>query len=351
MEWKHAYERIIRIANTAPSGDNLHPWIFEVSREKIDVFFVDKDDEDRVLFRINPLYPGDAISFGALAENLKIAATERGIHVDIVPGKTGDKMFTARISEKRVPEDPLFGALRKRSTDRRAYLNEKVSEDILAAADTEAKSFQGEILWLIHEKEKQSFASLAASFENFLWGNISLRRHIGNSFRFHDEEKDGIHPEHMGLGWKKYFFPFFFSLVKRISALYRVMGFISSSNSRNLVRHSSAIGFLVMKGPFSARKTYIDGGRALERIWLSFAKNGVAVQPLYGLAGTKINELLKVGRMSFQEQKWQKEAIEKLEELFPRSQGKTPIILFRVGYPKGNKPPASPRRAPIIIWK
>lgn len=351
MEWKRVYEKIIRMAHTAPSGDNLHPWFFEVSRGGIDVFFVDKDDEDRILFRIDPIFPGDAIAFGALAENLRIAATEWNIDFHITAGQSGDRMFTVTESGKRVSEDPLVPFLRRRGTDRRPYSREVLDREIYEEISRITHSFGGEVLWLKEEDEKNVFARLAGSFERILWNNPILRRHVGGAFRFRKDEHEGVHPEHMGLGWKKFFFPFFFTLVRKIPALYVLMGIVSGQNSQNLIRHSAAVGFLVMKKPFSVRKTYIDGGRAFERLWLFLTKNGVALQPLYGMAGVGINHLLKVGKFSPLEREWQRAALSNIDMLFPESKGKTPIIFFRIGYPTGEALPATPRKHPHIIWK
>jgi hypothetical protein len=344
-------ERIITAAHEAPSGDNMRPWTFRVSGESIEVFFEEKSLMDSIVYSIPPILPGDMISLGALAENIRIAASGEHLNTEIESvAEAGTVMMRIRLSDSNETVDPLLPTLPTRRTDRRPFEQTAVSESVRERADSYARLYGGKIVWVDDVSERSRVARLAESFERVLWRNPVLRKYISSSFRFGSDAKEGITLAHMGLGWRQFFFPTFFRLAQRIPVLFVFMGLFSGWNMKALVRKSAAVGVLILEKSCEQRQTYFDGGRALERLWLSLNADGIALQPLYGLGGIIFNQRLKVGGFSESETIWQTGAIHMLQELFPGLEQGTPIIFFRIGKSVLSPLPSVPHQPPHIIW-
>lgn len=344
-------ERIITAAHEAPSGDNMRPWKFQVFGDRIEISFEEKEFMDNIVYSIAPILPGNMISLGALVENIGIAASAERLHIEIESvSDAGAVTARLRLVDSGRAADPFVPILPIRRTDRRPFRQDPLESEALAKAESWAKLFGGRIVWVEGSAERRRFAGLAESFERVLWHNPILRRYISSSFRFGSDAKEGITLAHMGLGWRRFFFPAFFGLTRYIPMLFVFMGLFSGWNMKALIRKSAAVGALILEKPCEQRLTYFDGGRALERLWLSLNADGIALQPIYGLAGIVLNQRLKVGGFSGKETVWQEDSVHELQELFPGLEHGTPVIFFRVGRSVSPPLPSVPHRPPYILW-
>ncbi len=130
-------ERILELARWAPSGDNTQPWRFEIKgKDRLTIEIRTRPETD--IYDYNRGQP-TLLSAGFLLESLKIAASEQGLACSwSYLGAEGDAhridvRFTA---DDRLRPDPLLAYLPIRSVDRRPYRAHRLSEHEKEALST-----------------------------------------------------------------------------------------------------------------------------------------------------------------------------------------------------------------------
>jgi nitroreductase len=111
---------IVFHGSLAPSGGNVQPWRFEWRKEQLDAIHL--PDRSRTLLDFNNC--ASYVAFGAVAENIDLAASELGLRASIeaFPDRTlTDVIFRARFQRDAAiaTNTPLFEQIRLRVTNRK----------------------------------------------------------------------------------------------------------------------------------------------------------------------------------------------------------------------------------------
>src|SRR5215831_13766175 len=99
-------QQIVASGFSAPSGDNLQPWIVDW-RDGVLSISVDRHRE-RSLYNFR--YRASLIALGAMLENVVIATRQHGLDCDLALNADGDDLLSATVKFRRaaVTPDPLY---------------------------------------------------------------------------------------------------------------------------------------------------------------------------------------------------------------------------------------------------
>jgi hypothetical protein len=170
---------LIRYAILAPSGHNTQPWLFRVSGDRLHLFA----DRTRALPVVDPVDRALVISCGAALAHLLVAAERFGIRAvaDVLPDPNEpDLLAVVRHDGARDPSvhEPLFDAIVKRRTTRRAFDASTVPEAVLTAARCEAAALGVTLQMVIDTDQKHRIAELIAEGDSIQCGDASFRREL-----------------------------------------------------------------------------------------------------------------------------------------------------------------------------
>ena len=146
-----------------------------------------------------------------------------------------------------------------------------------------------------------------------------------------EETKDGMPVETLGLNpVESLTFPFmrfwWFVKANNYLGLSRIIGLKCWWNCRN----ASILGMVSIKG--NDKLAFVQGGRAIQRVWLEATLQGLAIQPIIGLT-LLINRLKqqKLQDFSVQHTQMVSNAAQSLPKMFGINESETLIMGFRAG--------------------
>lgn len=334
-------ERIIRAILTAgiqaPSGDNIQPWTFHVTKEKIRIEINENIDHSYFNYRQIPSF----LSAGAVLENMRVSASSYGLFMEIESLGKESKNHIATVSFKLSdePRDIHFGAIWERNTNRREYSKRKVSGEVLTLLKNTALHHGG-VIW--HEaSDLASIKKLAKAM--FLMDIIRTERkdlhlHLHKMLRFTPEKvyskPDGLPLRNLKAGLSgELFLRFTHSWnIMRVLNFFGFANLVASFSYKELVSSSSVI-LLTVKTLDSAE--IIKAGQALERVWLEATNNDLAFQPMAGLPIFLLRrKMLEDQDMSERHKKMLDKAAALEREAFPDFDPETEnqVMFFRIGY-------------------
>ena len=283
MIHRDVLQDILNIAVNAPSGDNAQPWKFKIDDATISVFNV--PDKDGTLY--NYKQRGSLVSHGAVIENIVIIAKQLGLaaKVEILPG---ERDCTAKIefAEGGIERQELFDAIPLRATNRKPYTGEALTvqqkEKLLASA----KDADGELRLVESSQLINELSSALSLNEQLLMENRELHDFLFAMIRWTKEEEQRA----PGLYVKTMEFPTPVQLLLRFVVVHwgatQFLNKIGLSKaipkqSSALYATSSAFGAICIKSNSDA--SFIQGGRVLQRVWLTATKLGLSLQPVTAL--------------------------------------------------------------------
>lgn len=283
---KEDIQKIIRAAIWAPSGDNVQPWRFLVSENKIKVINIPEKDNSLYNFKQNASY----VAHGALVENIRIAANYFGYKNEIylLPK---EKNITATIILHKTndvqPNDfELFGYIEKRVSNRKRYKNAPLDDKDKKEIMNSLTGLKDIRVKFVEEELKEKAAKMLSRNEKIVLENRNLHNFLFKHITWaktEDKEKKGFYIKTLEM---KPIEEFIFKLCKNASILNALNKIISISNivskeNKKLYSNSSAIGAIITTGNSSL--DFLKTGIVLQKIWLTATKLELALQPLTGI--------------------------------------------------------------------
>jgi molybdopterin/thiamine biosynthesis adenylyltransferase len=274
---------LIRAAIQAPSGDNCQPWRFRAGRNRIDILL--DPEADHSPFNVNQT--ASLIACGAALENLLIAASRYGLQGDVAY-RTEETDLRLRIcvglNYREIDEDPLQRFIWERHTNRTPYrrhpLPPEIPVDLIGSLD----QFPGMDLRLYQSREDiRTIARLVYQADRTRVTTRGLHEQLMRMIRFTDEEvvqkRDGLPLKNLEAGPSGEMF----LRLTRDWSMMQIFNRLGLSRIVPLIAYqgvlnASLVGLL--KCPDTRAESLIEGGRALERIWLTAARKGLSFQPM-----------------------------------------------------------------------
>lgn len=349
---KQKQEDISKAACAAPSGGNAQPWklLWHDNRLFIfhDIYY------SYSLLDFNNF--GSYIGFGAMLENISIKAAESGLAVseEVFPLKDDIRLvavisFAQQQSQSHMQR--LAPAIYKRVTNRELSERKLIAEPDKAALKEIAATIPGAALHIYEsESEINSFAHVLTNTERMRM--LNPRGHYDTfvrELRFTQESAlqsgDGLDVATLNMSNSDRAAMQIASdpgAIKFLFELEKGEGF--KKISEKPIRSAGCISVLTMKG--DTANDFLNGGRAVERIWLEANSRGIAFQPITQIT-FMLQRYLKNGKVDFSDFELQEFAgIEaEFKNLLKLPLGEYPVFVFRLFY--GGEPSVRSLRRPM----
>lgn len=339
--------RMIEAAILAPSAENTQPWRFKIDEDRL---LVGIDRSRTLASDVDDMLTLTGI--GAAIENAVIAARGQGLepHVAYAHGDTpleGDFDAVAEIATAPAEtHDPLYPFLSKRCTTRRLTA-EPIAPEVLQRLAAAAAEFpEVRVDWLTSQAEIKPIAKLVGLGNRMRFEHEPFHREFYDNVRFTPEEvaatRDGLDVKTLQLP------PGVAGILHALRKWPRMRAANWLGFSRAVARQaaaevccSSAVGVLSVDA--ATPECFLNGGRALERIWTATTAAGLGFHPTASLPVFLAYAQRTDGRkLPSQHRELAAEMLRRFRKRLPRLADRPIQMVFRVGV-AGNAPPRSLR--------
>lgn len=335
---KESVKKILEAAVSAPSGDNVQPWDFRVSENFTRIELYNVPEKDNSYYNFNQM--ASYIAHGAVIENIMIASRHLGCHAELsklFPDATEQNLVVRiNLSPIEPQAEALYPAIFDRYTNRFQYQREEITKETFEALSDAVKNIDSVNISLVNQKDKiNALAKVLMVNDRLVFERKDIHGFLFDKIRWNkkqiDETNDGMPVETMGLNpIEKLSFPLmrFWKFVKmgNYFGLSRIIGLKCWWNCRN----SSILGMISVQG--NDKVAFVNGGRAIQRLWLQATLQGLALQPIIGLT-LLINRLKQNELQDFSTEhtKMVRNAAQSLPAKFGINESETLIMGFRAG--------------------
>jgi len=281
---KTVIEELINIARWAPSGDNTQPWRFELIDNEHFVIHA-YDTRDWCVYDLDG--HASQIAVGAMLETLSIAAESMGFQAIFIRREESseDKAeidVSLQSSDKKITH-PLRSSIEMRTTQRRCLSTQPLSaEQKQSLEDAVGDGYR--VIWLEGWDNKWQMAKL-------LFKNAHIRLTIPEAYKVHKEiiqwdaqfSSDKIPDQAVGLD------PVALKMMKWAMHSWQRVQLLNNYFAGTWMPRIQLDFFpalrcaahfvIIADKPLKTIDDYLNGGRALQRFWLTATKLGVQLQP------------------------------------------------------------------------
>ncbi len=340
------WRALVGHAILAPSPSNAQGWRFVAG-------------DDRLRCRVDPArswtsfdldFTASLAALGAAVENIDLAAGSVGLRaeVDVLPDAADPLVACDVALRPGGARSPLLDQVARRVTNRRVPPRRPIADADLDALSAAAAEAGARLLIVPSEAGVREAAALLADMDRVTMLDRRLHGEFIAELRWGRAQverlRDGLDVETLELsatdraGLRVVSNPETVQLVAALGG-----GGAFGAMTRKWTLASGAVALLTMGG--EGRRRFFDGGRALQRVWLTATARDVAIQPMTGLT-------YALARFA-QEPAWftpaqrpQMAALgERYRRLFPATEGDAQILLFRLMY--ADAPSARSLRRPV----
>lgn len=326
-------EHLVRAGVQAPSGDNAQPWRFEWRGTELRVSV----DEDRDRSFFNFRQRASLVSLGAVAENIRAAAGHYRWDTRVAPEEGALSLRLTFSPGKGAPE-PLAEAIWERDTNRLPFDQKPLSDHARAALENAVTDVPGARLHARSDPDGRGILAEAAywadrarvelrsaheHFHRMTRPNARAARAAGDGFSFRNL---GANPA------QALFLRVTRPWAMNVAASRLRINDLVAVHAKALAQSAPTIGLVTMPGDSDV--DFLEGGRAVERVWLTAAYLGLGFQPLASVS-LLLARLRSEGPAAFPPRAvdFLRRAEEYVRTAFPAVGDKNGLILlFRVGH-------------------
>lgn len=342
---------IMRAAVAAPSGDNSQPLRFVYrAPNTLELHYI--EGKDHPLMNVDN--SGTLIALGAAIENAVLEACGHGYRTDVAYGETGTCAATLTFIRggTSTPLDTLLrDSIHLRHTNRKAYRTTPLTESERTLVH-EAAGISSLISFsLIEEKDTvRSIARSLTTMEEIALQNKTLHHLFFQSVLWskeqHERGEPGLHIDTLELPPPVKMLFKFLRHWKVARVLARV-GLPAQAAATNAAQNASAAAFGAIFMREKNRRTYLEGGRMLERIWLAATSVGLSFQIVTGILFLARKLATEPSHPAFSVE--ERSMIERAYANIRLQLGGTdePLLTFRMGHGEP-RTARSQRRAPFF---
>ncbi|HEV3245105.1 MAG TPA: nitroreductase family protein [Candidatus Paceibacterota bacterium] len=338
-------QRILNAAVQAPSGDNSQPWSFWVQGDTLDVHI--HPERDHPILNVEDR--GTLVSLGAVIENITVAAGAERLDADVSLPLDKETAAVVRFREETTEPHPLHKAIAQRHTNRGNYERSLPAEKLAALLQV---SCEGTRIVVVSDLAKiASLARAVSMMEEAALRSKPLHTLFFKSIIWDDRSNADGTP---GLYIKTTELPLPVQLLFRLIKFWPIMRFLNAVGFSEMAARSNAAVY-ASSGAMAAisidhadAASYVAAGRALQRLWLTATKEGLAAQPLAGLL--YLSEFLRQKRqlpMPVELATRIDGARREIDSIF-QSEGRTIAMLLRIGKPLKSATARSKRKPPVL---
>jgi molybdopterin/thiamine biosynthesis adenylyltransferase len=280
---------LVERACLAPSGGNTQPWLWLSQGASLHLFL----DANRSSGLIDVAFGGSYAALGAAAENLRLAAHQEGLEMCLQTFPcSDDARHAATFTFFAVPghgveehwRDDLSLQMARRHTNRQLGNQQPVAGATLAALTAAVRSIPGaDVQWLTGAAQLERIGRLVGMADRLRLLHPQLHRELFHELRWTradvESSRDGIDVETLHLSPSDYAG---LCLCRHWPTLDLIrqwhLGRKFEILSQQAIQSASAVGLLTM--PEARALDYFNGGRALQRMWLTATEHALAVHPM-----------------------------------------------------------------------
>lgn len=264
--------QIIDIGKLAPSSHNAQMWNPVITS---DTSFSVSIDFSRILKEVDPDNREAWISIGAFIENCMMAAHDMAYQarVNLCSGFVNFNLGE-KLTEENIVNIPH---IRLRKTSRLPFSKKNIASSYI---DSITKSTSDLLYFSLDTPEGKSIAQMIYN-ANVLQCNDSakmseLSNWVITSRKEQKQRKDGLSPNKLGMSkMQSFFFLSFFNKKSIQKSLFKKLTLKSSKKQID-----NCAGFFLILSDSNDWVDNFNSGRNLERLWIDFTKNGIAVHPM-----------------------------------------------------------------------
>lgn len=279
---------MIGYAMMAPSGGNSQPWRFVFERNRLHCLH----DEARSKAFLDYRNLASYVSFGAMVENVSLVAMQYGLaaKVDLFPNG-GDRTEVCAVRFEPVRGNPvdgeLFEQIAKRVTNRKVGHRAELSPADRAAL-VEAARVHGASVHLVETAAQlKNMADILGTGDRLRFVSRTMHGELVNEIRWNPGEveatRDGLDVATLELN------PIDLAGLRLATSLnaMQLLGRLGGGQAlegptRRAIAGASAVGLVTLPGGNTPAAMF-EGGRALQRVWLTAGLRGYAFQPMTAL--------------------------------------------------------------------
>ncbi|WP_433623854.1 Rv1355c family protein [Nocardia sp. CA-120079] len=340
---------IAAMGTLAPSAHNAQPWALIWRRDK--AVLECRHDPRRDLPSLDFAHGATWVAFGALLENIELAAGQLGLRTQIRTWPRADLVATVELSG--APESaasPLVAHIPTRVTNRRRELRRPLDAQTAQALVTACAEFGGRLQLSCERTELAELGALIGAGDRIGLLNRAMHRDAMSGYRWTPEE---VRAEPYGLDIATAELSAAERGALRLLSQWRVAECLAEIGggraledlSRRAVAGAAAVGLLTMPGV--SRESYLRGGRAMQRMWLTATAKGIALQPMTALPYFFARLERGAGHgLCKREQAELRELRVRYQRVFETDADHAEVLLFRLAY--AGPPTARSLRRPLV---
>jgi hypothetical protein len=281
---------VLSYAILAANPHNKQPWIVDLTRPgSLDLYV----DRQRLLPETDPPARQVHIGHGTFLENLELAAHQHGYRasIDYFPkGEYGNTVVEDKpvasvtlIKDASIVKDPLFEMILKRQSNRRAYAEQPLTADQLTRLRDVRSEPRMQMTVSDNSAMNNELSEIMVEAMRIETASKSRDAETIAMFRFNDEERrqyrDGFGVAQSGMsGFKGWVAESFF--LSRDGAEKDSTSFGEQAVELTVGQARSAAAFGWITSASNTRQDQVATGRTYERLNLTAAALGVAMQPM-----------------------------------------------------------------------
>ena len=341
---------LVTFGTMAPSGGNVQPWRFEYDGRRLRCIH----DLERSVNYLDWGHRATYLAFGAVTENIVLAAEQAGLETEIRPfPEAPDRTVVCDLTFSPRNEPPrdsyLFEQITRRVTNRRLSPRQPLDPHVAGALREAAWGRGAQLHLCTSDAGLDAMADILAEGDRLRFLDRRMHREMMGELRWSAAEaertRDGVDLATLELSATDL-------AGLRITSLWSAMELVGKVGGgralgkpmRKSVAAASAIGLLTV--PSAAPVDFFRGGRGLQRLWLATTAQGYAFQPVTALSFLFLRLVAGEGEDM---PAGLRQDVERLRraflQQFPLEPGESEVMLFRLS--KAGPPTARALRRPI----
>lgn len=335
----------------APSAHNAQPWALTWHRD--DAILECRHDSTRDLPSLDFAHGATWVAFGALFENIDLAAGHLGLHTRIRTWpRPNDTHLVGTVELSVAPEfeaSPLVAQITARITNRRRDTRRPLGAGVAQSLAAVCAESGGHLQLRCERTELAEIGALIGAGDRIGLLNRAMHRDAMGGYRWTPEE---VRAKPYGLDIATAELTAAERAALRLLSQWRVAQCLADIGggraledlSRGTVASAAAVGLLTVPGV--SRESYLRGGRAMQRMWLTATAEGIALQPMTALPYLFARLERGGGNgLSRHEQAELRELRDRYRRLFETGPDHAEVLLFRLAY--AGPPTARSVRRPL----
>ncbi len=281
---------IVATACQAPSGGNSQPWKWIYKNNFLYLFH----EVDISTQWLDYKHRGAHISFGAALENLCLEAYNHKLFPSIQMNDDEDNLLVAQIAFEPASDDYLkqnsawfneyYPFLNQRLTSRYLGNEEPIEISAMAELVKAAQSVNGAQLSIVHQPDAlKNMSKVVGMSERLMMTHKTAHEEFYNEIKWTAKDAEtsrvGIDVRTVELSATEMAG---FNLARNWNVVSNLIkwggGGAFEKLGSKMIRSSSGLALLTM--PNYTKKDFIEGGRALQRVWIKANQLGISVQPM-----------------------------------------------------------------------